>query len=243
MCYKRSRSGTSGLCRPRRPTKEAPILDLPLPAAIFIIFLLVVSLSIHEAAHGWVAWKCGDPTAKELGRITLNPIPHIDPFMTILLPAFLLLSGSSFLFGGARPVPVNGRLLRRPLRDMMLVALAGPLSNLGLAVVFVFLRKLFLETGLQTAEHQMIVILEYAAFFNILLAVFNLLPIPPLDGSRVLAWMLPTSVRGAYVSLERIGMILIFALLLSGLLHGVLFDGIRAVWGGVYWLVSLGGVW
>jgi Zn-dependent protease len=187
------------------------------------IILFVICLGIHEAAHGWVALRCGDPTARDLGRITLNPLPHIDLFMTIILPTFVYLrSGGTMLFGGAKPVPVNFHRLRHPWRDMSLVALAGPASNLLLGMFFLAAWKFFLSTGLYNgaaqhpldrAEDFLPRVLASAMQFNVLLAVFNMVPIPPLDGSRVMAWLLPDGIRGAYVGLERIGMLVIFGLL------------------------------
>ena len=193
----------------------------PVELAMTIV-LLVISLGIHEAAHGWVALKCGDTTARDLGRITLNPIPHIDLYMTILLPAMLYIaSGGRVLFGGAKPVPVSFHRLRHPWRDMSLVAIAGPLSNLLLAVFFMIALKFFLHTGLYNnaspadsrIDDFLPRVLWSTMVTNALLAVFNLVPIPPLDGSRVMAWLLPDSLRSAYVGLERFGMIVVFGLL------------------------------
>jgi len=187
------------------------------------IVLLVICLGIHEAAHGWVALKCGDPTARDLGRITLNPIPHIDLFMTILLPVMLYIgSGGRMMFGGAKPVPVNFHRLRRPWRDMSLVALAGPGSNFLLALFFLAAWKFFVLTGLYNGAAELQLdrtqdflprVLGNAVGFNVLLAVFNMVPIPPLDGSRIMAWLLPDGLRQSYVGLERFGMLLIFGLL------------------------------
>ncbi|MCP3915393.1 MAG: site-2 protease family protein [bacterium] len=189
---------------------------------VLIVAFLILSLGIHEAAHAWVANLCGDSTAKNLGRMTLNPIVHIDLFMTILLPAILLLSGSGFLFGGAKPVPVNPHNLRKPLRDMMFVAIAGPLSNVILAVVFMFIfRILVFQVGMDS--NALAPKVMYASMYvNLILAIFNMLPVPPLDGSRVMAYVLPSSLREQFVSLERFGMIIVFALLFSGVLTTVL---------------------
>ena len=201
-----------------------PIVRLdfdPVELAITII-LLVISLGIHEAAHGWVALKCGDTTARDLGRITLNPIPHIDLFMTILLPAMLYIgSGGRMIFGGAKPVPVSFHRLRHPWRDMSFVAIAGPLSNLLLALFFMVAFKFFVRTGYYNGASEVGArlddflprVLLQAVSFNAILAIFNLVPIPPLDGSRVMAWLLPESLRPGYVSLERFGMLVIFGLL------------------------------
>jgi Zn-dependent protease len=219
---------------------------------ILSIVLLVICLGIHEAAHAWVAWKCGDSTGKDLGRITLNPIPHIDPFMTIILPAFMVWQ-TGFLFGGAKPVPVNFHRLRHPWRDMSLVALAGPFSNLLLALFFLVAWKFFVSTGfyhdaaasMYTRQDDLLPqVLESTVHFNILLTVFNLVPIPPLDGSRVMAWILPPGVREPYVALERYGLLIVFGLvfLVPGFSH-LLQSTMHSVLVGLEKLVSLGGLW
>ena len=181
-----------------------------------MIALLVVSLGIHEAAHGWVALKCGDTTARDLGRITLNPLPHIDPFMTILLPAIGYMSGG-FIFGGAKPVPVNYYNLRNPPRDMALVAIAGPASNFLLAVFFALCVKiLVLDTGIWVRNALGARVLGHVIVLNLTLAAFNLLPIPPLDGSRVMTWLLPSGgLRDSYVALERFGLLIVVAIVVA----------------------------
>jgi Zn-dependent protease len=218
--------------------------SLPPVAVGLIIALLVISLGIHEAAHGWVALQCGDTTARDLGRITLNPIPHIDPFMTILLPLVMYFS-TGFVFGGARPVPVNYYNLRRPLRDMALVAIAGPGSNFLLAALFFLLRKVLVtELGIWEPGRLGDIVLQYAVAFNLLLAAFNLLPIPPLDGSRVMTWLLPGGMRDAYARLERFGIYIVLLLVflvpgvrqLLGRTMELMESAIRAI-------VTLGGVW
>ena len=187
-----------------------------------VIGFLVLSLGIHEAAHAWVAWLRGDDTAKSMGRMTLNPVPHIDPFMTVLLPLLLVLTEASFLFGGAKPVPVNYYQLKKPLRDMMLVALAGPLSNFLLAIIFLTVCKILVYVvGMEMNELAPSVMLG-ACELNIILAVFNMLPIPPLDGSRVLAWLLPPSLREPYVGLERWGLVIVVVLLMTNALSSVI---------------------
>lgn len=208
------------------------------------IALLIMSLGLHEAAHGWVALRCGDPTARDLGRISLNPIVHIDPFMTIILPAILYVS-SGFIFGGAKPVPVNFYNLRRPYRDMALVAIAGPLTNFLLAALFWLAYKLLvLESGVWAPGTVGEGVLKTAVLFNLLLAAFNLIPIPPLDGSRVMAWLLPQSMREGYHRLEGVGMIAILALVLlvpgfGRFLQETMLFLLRIVDYGV----SLGGTW
>ena len=188
-----------------------------------VIVLLVLSLGAHEAAHAWAALKCGDSTGRDLGRMTLNPIPHIDLWMTILLPTLLYYStGGRFVFGGAKPVPVQFNRLRHPWRDMSLVALAGPLTNLVLALLFLAGREFFMQTGWYNGAaasyflrgHELLPeVLYESARFNVILFVFNLVPIPPLDGSRVMAWLLPSNLRESYVALERWGMMIVLALL------------------------------
>jgi Zn-dependent protease len=205
---------------------------------------LVISLGIHEAAHAWVALRCGDTTARDAGRISLNPIVHIDLFMTILLPLFLILSNSPFLFGGAKPVPVAYHRLRHPLRDMMLVALAGPVSNVLLAVVFLVAYKsiYFFEMS-GVLDSALPGVLRATVMLNLLLAVFNMFPVPPLDGSRVMTWLLPTSLREPYVALERWGMIIVILLLVVPQLgfRPLLFSGMNAAYQLIDFLT--GGPW
>ncbi len=177
-----------------------------------VIAFLVLSLALHEVAHGWVALRCGDTTARDLGRLSLNPLVHIDPVWTVLVPLVTFLT-SGFIFGGAKPVPVNFMRLRSPLRDMSLVAVAGPLTNLALAVVFLLAWKLATYSGPYQFDQLLPRVLLHSARFNVVLFVFNLIPIPPLDGSRILTWLLPSALRPAYQGLERIGMLLIVLLL------------------------------
>lgn len=197
------------------------------------IAMLVLSLGIHEAAHAWVAYLCGDSTAKDLGRMTLNPVVHIDLFMTILLPLFLFISNAGFLFGGAKPVPVNPHRLRSPLRDMSLVAIAGPLSNVLLAFLFLSLWKVLVVTETYPPNSLMSEVLHSAFRFNVILAVFNMFPIPPLDGSRVMAYVLPASLRESYVRLERFGMLLVIGFII------LLPTGKRLLFQGANWLASI----
>jgi Zn-dependent protease len=183
---------------------------------ILFLLLLVLSVTIHEVAHGWVALQFGDTTARDLGRLTLNPLPHIDLFMTILLPAMLLISGTGFLFGGAKPVPVAFHRLRHPWRDMMLVSLAGPGSNFLLAVFFYFLLGVLLMQGVYEPSQRLPLVLHSALQLNLLLAIFNLVPIPPLDGSRVMAWLLPEGIRPSYLAIERFGLLILIGLIFFG---------------------------
>ena len=183
---------------------EAPILLLS-------VVIVVVAITTHEAAHAWVADRLGDPTARQLGRVTLNPLPHIDLFMTILLPGALLLAQTGIIFGGAKPVPVIPWRFKRPFRDMALVAAAGPLSNLLQALLWGVVLKIFLTSGIWSSSSQGIVVFQLGIFVNVLLFVFNLIPIPPLDGSRILAFFLKGQFRQQYMSLERYGIFIILA--------------------------------
>lgn len=174
--------------------------------SIILFFLAVV---IHEIAHGWVAYKRGDPTAKVSGRLTLNPLAHIDPMGTIIVPFFLLVSGAPFLFGWAKPVPINYWSLHNPKKDMMLVGLAGPLANLILAIIVSIILKLHIVPV-------QLVFLKHFMILNVLLAVFNLIPIPPLDGSRILVGLLPAHLASYYIRLERYGFFIVFILIWLG---------------------------
>ncbi len=177
--------------------------------------ILIASLSFHEAAHAWAADRLGDPTARMLGRLTLNPLAHIDWIGTVLFPLVGMLSGLP-LIGWAKPVPVDVRNLRAPRRDFALVALAGPVSNLILAVAFAVLLRA--QGGLvpDTGQTMVTSMLAMAVFLNVLLAVFNMLPVPPLDGGNVLAGIVPEAVARQIDRLRPFGFFLLYALLLLG---------------------------
>ncbi|MGA7804252.1 site-2 protease family protein [Bradyrhizobium sp.] len=174
---------------------------------------LVIAITFHEAAHGYVAHAFGDNTAWELGRVSANPLRHIDPFGTLILPAILLLSHSPFLFGYAKPVPVNFRALRNPRIGMVLVALAGPGTNIALALLaaalFHLVDLLPPEAAQWTADN-----LKNALVINVVLAVFNMLPIPPLDGGRVAVGLLPRVLAAPLARLEPFGMLILIAILI-----------------------------
>ncbi len=174
--------------------------------------LAIVSITSHEAAHGFVADRLGDPTARERGRLTLNPIPHIDLFFTILLPLFLILSGSGFIFGGAKPVPVDVSRLRKPRRDWALVGAAGPGLNVLMAIGLTAVLSAATHLGGADPSSSLTEILAVGIFLNALLAVFNLIPIPPLDGSRVVQYFLSGEALALYRRLERFGLLIIFVL-------------------------------
>lgn len=184
-------------------------MSLVLSLAIFLFAII-----IHEIAHGWVAYKLGDPTAKYAGRLTLNPMAHIDPFGMILLPLILTMMGSPVIFGWAKPVPVNFWNLKNPRRDMIWVGLAGPLANIILA----FALSLFLKININLPA-LIFSILITGIYVNLVLAVFNLIPIPPLDGSRVVIGLLPRELAVRYIRLERFGIPLIFLLMFMGLFN------------------------
>jgi len=196
---------------------------------------VILAITFHEAAHGWVAYKKGDLTAKMLGRVTLNPIPHIDPFGTILLPTMMLLLNTGVIFGWARPVPVNFRLLRDQKRDPIYVAAAGVVTNLGLAAVsgLVFRVLTFVDPALMveammhgggpiadTPSRMVTLPLSLMCVvsvqFNCLLAIFNLIPVPPLDGGRIAVGLLPPGPSMALASVERYGTIIVLLLLMFG---------------------------
>ncbi len=179
-------------------------------ATIWVIPALI-AITFHEAAHGFVAHLLGDDTAWRLGRVSFNPLKHIDPVGTILLPGMLLFLHSPFLFGYAKPVPVNFRALRSPRRDMVLVAAAGPAMNIALALIaalaFHFVRYLPDTVALWLAAN-----LRNAVLFNVVLAVFNLFPLPPLDGGRILVGLLPVAVGRVLAQLEPFGIAILLAL-------------------------------
>ncbi len=191
----------------------------------FIIFLL--SLSIHEAAHAWTAQKMGDPTARYLGRVTLNPLAHIDPVGTIIFPLLSIISGA-FFFGWAKPVPVDISKMRNQKWGDILVAVAGPASNVLLALIFFTLLKVSLSTPqflqpLGSFAVPTLQMLETGLQLNLVLAVFNMLPIPPLDGSHVVRNLLPENAAQAYASLHpMVGMIALVLLIQTGITRQIM---------------------
>lgn len=200
--------------------------EIVVQAALYSVPLLL-GVVCHEVAHGWVANKLGDPTARIMGRITLNPFVHIDLVGTILLPIVLLVARSPFLFGWAKPVPVNFENLRGGRRDMALVALSGPLTNLLIAALSALVYHLILsavQSGRISGHGPAVLIAEpvflmarLSVNFNLVLMVINLLPIPPLDGGRVLAGILPRSLASQLERLESFGMLIVLVLIGTGL--------------------------
>ena len=209
---------------------------------------LLIAVILHEIAHGYVAKKLGDPTASDAGRLTLNPIKHIDLFWTILLPAMLIVCGSPVVLGGAKPVPVDPRYFRRPRKDMMWVALAGPLTNFILAGISLVLFKLFLVLVLkndptplmeQTLSNGILVLslyiiagwLQASVLINVILGMFNLIPFPPLDGGRIAVGLLPWELARRWMRLERWGIVIVFVLLYFNIIDWFL----RPIYG---WVVN-----
>jgi Zn-dependent protease len=181
---------------------------------ILLIAVLILSVAFHEVAHAWVARREGDDTAERLGRITLNPIPHLDPVGSLLVPLVLALLPGAFIFGWARPVPINPANFRTPVWSDIRVSMAGIVVNLLLAVFFTLLLALLEASGSGGPVSEVLMGLAYyGILINLILAVFNLIPIPPLDGSHVFAYFLPPSVRGAYRRVGAFGILLLIGLL------------------------------
>lgn len=182
---------------------------------VFQIIVLIFSAIIHEYMHGWMADRLGDPTAKNMGRLTLNPIPHLDLFGSILLPFILVVTGARFVFGWAKPVPFNPYNLNDPKYGPAKVAIAGPLGNFITALFFGLLLRFF--SGLLIGINP--ILLEFVAiiiYINLLLMVFNLVPIPPLDGSKVIAPLLPHGWQVRFQEMERYGMFLVIVFIMFG---------------------------
>ena len=197
------------------------VLERMMLARLIILFVAVV---IHEVAHGVAALWCGDETAKQHGRLTMNPIRHVDPLGSVVLPVMLVLSGSPFLFGWAKPVPVSTSRLNDPLNDMVKVAVAGPLSNITLAVICSAGLKAVIGVAPRVvqADPWIIELLGYGVMINVVLAVFNMIPIPPMDGSRVVYRWLSPGGRSILDRIEPYGILIIIMLSFFGVFGIVL---------------------
>ena len=190
---------------------------------------VLLGITVHEVAHGWVASRLGDKTAMMMGRLTLNPLKHIDPVGTILIPGILLLLQAGFIFGYAKPVPISWKNLRNPKRDMAIVAAAGPVSNLFMAILW----ALLVHAGLLIGEQGIALVYMGVAgiFINTILMVLNLLPLPPLDGGRVATSLLPGPLAYRFSLIEPYGFMILLVLLMTGVLAKILFPLITLIMG------------
>jgi Zn-dependent protease len=191
------------------------------------VIILLFSVIVHEVMHGLVALKFGDTTAQKMGRLTLNPIPHIDPVGTILLPALMIITGSPILFGWAKPVPVNPLNFSNLRKGELMVSAAGILSNFSLAILAVVIYHI-LNALPQTFPSVVGALLQFTIMINLILGIFNLLPIPPLDGSKILLSQLPYNLAKEFQKIEPYGFLILLILLFTGLL-GIIFSIVRII--------------
>jgi len=203
---------------------------------------VLFAITVHEVAHGWVAQRLGDPTAMMLGRLTLNPIKHIDPLGTVIVPLLLMVMGG-FIFGWAKPVPITWENLKNPKRDMVLVAVAGPLANLLMAIMWAILVKITFIIPVSASTQSLVVALHYMGLagitINVWLLVLNLLPLPPLDGGRVVSGLLPNPLSWQFNRIEPYGFIILLVLLWTHVLEYIMLPPARALHGFIYQLFGL----
>ncbi len=212
-------------------------LTLAQKIAVWVLPILF-AITLHEVAHGWLAWLLGDDTAKRLGRLSLNPLRHVDPVGTVAVPLVMMLLGG-FIFGWAKPVPVDFERLRNPKRDMALVALAGPGANLLMALIWALLARFGVWLEWPYVSVPLIYMGAAGIFFNLILMILNLLPVPPLDGGRVLVGVLPNRWAAMVSQLEPYGMPILLLLLVSGMLGRILGPVIYAMQGLFFSLAGL----
>lgn len=199
-------------------------------------FPILLAITVHEYFHGYIAYKLGDPTAKMMGRLTLNPLHHIDLFGTIILPLLLFVMKSPFVIAWAKPVPINPMNFKNPDRDTALSSIAGPLSNLVLCVLSILLYAELTKSGLSANQEYFVRVLRASFFLNFALFAFNLLPVPPLDGSKVLYYFLPSSFKAVYNRIEPYGFFILMLLLITKVFDvyvGFLFRILLALLGGL----------
>ncbi len=191
------------------------------PQLFLMVIPFLLAVVIHEVSHGYVAYKLGDNTAKFMGRLTLNPIAHVDIFGTLILPAVLLIAHSPILFGWAKPVPVNFFNLKNPKRDSAFVALAGPASNIIMAIGFAIMYHLFVFLPIPYIQQPMLLTCIYGVQLNLIFAFFNLIPILPLDGGRILAAFMPPKLAYSFSKIEPYGMYIVIALIFLGIFNAI----------------------
>lgn len=213
-------------------------MSIDIHKIVITLVVLGISVIVHEVAHGYIAYRLGDPTAKIAGRLTLNPTPHIDPVGTILFPVICLVLNFSFFFAWAKPVPVNPTYFKNPKKDDILVAIAGPGSNLILALIFT-LGFAFIPASIINSYPGIELLLQTGIQWNVLLAVFNMLPIPPLDGAHVLKNSLPDEIGDKFGMLWPYGFFILIGLLYVGVLGKVMLPIMAVIYTGLNQVISI----